>query len=302
MNMKNLKVSVVIPAYNSQETIGRCVESVLRNTYVDFEVIVVDDGSLDRTSVIVGAVKDQRLKLHVVSGNKGPSYARNQGVRLAEGVIVLLLDADSFVDDDWIQCHAALHEVCSADIIGGSVIGIHKTPFGKADYFCSSCCSIPGSGDYFLKNRFLITNNMSIRKELFGKIGYFDETLRAGEDVDFCARAIKNNAKIYFNAKVVIYHFDRDCLGSFLAHQKKWAAQQIKVRLKQKLDFWWLFPRGYRSSYFYIIPVALLFTCYIACRWLKYRPSVLFYVPLIFMGKWYQAIEIKNFLKSTRYL
>lgn len=89
--------SVVIPAYNSADTISRAVNSVLDQTLRDFEVIIVDDGSVDDTSEIVQQYEDQRVKYQIHEENKGGSAARNTGIEQAEGEYIAFLDAD----DEW---------------------------------------------------------------------------------------------------------------------------------------------------------------------------------------------------------
>jgi len=91
-------VSIIVPAYNAEEYIGEAIESVLRQTYPYFEVIIVDDGSKDRTVEIVKSFKDKRIHLIQHSKNKGVSAARNTAMKHAEGKWFALLDAD----DQWL--------------------------------------------------------------------------------------------------------------------------------------------------------------------------------------------------------
>ena len=92
-------VSVIIPSYNSEKYIGETLASVCAQTYADFEVLVMNDCSQDRTAEIVEkyAQKDSRIHLINLPGNKGVSHARNQGVRMASGEWIAFLDSD----DKW---------------------------------------------------------------------------------------------------------------------------------------------------------------------------------------------------------
>ena len=89
-------VSVIIPSYNSEKYIGETLESVCAQTYSDFEVLVMNDCSKDRTAEIVDmyARKDPRIQLINLPGNKGVSHARNQGVEKASGEWIAFLDSD----------------------------------------------------------------------------------------------------------------------------------------------------------------------------------------------------------------
>jgi glycosyltransferase involved in cell wall biosynthesis len=87
------EVSVIIPAYNASRTIGATIESVLAQTFTDFELLVIDDGSQDDTADVVSAVEDARVNC-VRTENGGVSVARNRGLDMASGAYVAFLDAD----------------------------------------------------------------------------------------------------------------------------------------------------------------------------------------------------------------
>ena len=86
-------ISVIIPLYNKEPIIEKCLQSVLSQDYDDFEIIVVNDGSTDRSADVVRAIKDSRLRL-IDQANAGPSAARNTGTRNSNGDWILFLDAD----------------------------------------------------------------------------------------------------------------------------------------------------------------------------------------------------------------
>src|SRR6266436_6194789 len=89
------RISVIVPVYNSESTIPRALASVFAQSYSDYEVIVVDDGSTDSTLAVVAGYRD---RVHVIGGlNRGPSAARNTGVRASTGEYIAFLD----VDDEW---------------------------------------------------------------------------------------------------------------------------------------------------------------------------------------------------------
>lgn len=92
-------VSVIIPAYNSERWIMETIESVLAQTHLDLEVIVVDDGSIDDTAGIVGGVQDPRVRL-IMQANAGACAARNRGLEEAQGKYVQFLDADDLLSED----------------------------------------------------------------------------------------------------------------------------------------------------------------------------------------------------------
>ncbi|MEO1403422.1 MAG: glycosyltransferase family A protein, partial [Cyanobacteria bacterium J06635_1] len=103
-------ISVVIPAYNSERTIGDTVQSVLAQTFTDFEIIVINDGSQDGTLACLGAIADSRL--HVFSyDNAGVAISRNRGIEKAKGEYVAFLDADDlWVPEKLTEQYQALQE------------------------------------------------------------------------------------------------------------------------------------------------------------------------------------------------
>ena len=86
-------ISVIIPLYNKEQIIEKCIQSVLTQDYDDFEVVIVNDGSTDRSAEIVKRIDDSRIRL-IEQENGGPSKARNIGVKNAKGDWIVFLDAD----------------------------------------------------------------------------------------------------------------------------------------------------------------------------------------------------------------
>ena len=170
--MYNAKVSVIIPLYNKAHTIERTLRSVFSQTYTNFEVIIIDDGSTDgSTNIIKEEFKDERLKI-IVQQNKGVSYARNVGIENAKGDYIAFLDAD----DEWLPyylqtvleesrkhpkagliCVPALHR----DIVKGfGEYNIAKGLAGKSaivNNFKSNALQAQTSGIVFKTSEFIVS-------------------------------------------------------------------------------------------------------------------------------------------------
>ena len=101
---KNPYVTIIIPAYNAEQTVERCLLSVLGQSYCDWECIVIDDGSTDKTGDVIKRFsdKDKRIKVFVQT-NSGVSAARNNGVNLAAGEWITFLDADDYLESDYLE-------------------------------------------------------------------------------------------------------------------------------------------------------------------------------------------------------
>jgi len=99
-----MKVSVIIPAYNEEKTIGECLKYLTKQTYKNFEIIVVDDGSTDKTLKILQELKNKNLKLKIVHGkHSGTGAARNLGAKKATGEILVFVDADMIFEKNFLK-------------------------------------------------------------------------------------------------------------------------------------------------------------------------------------------------------
>ncbi len=97
--MNNIKVSVIIPAYNASQYIKVCLDSILASTLKELEVIVVDDGSTDETSAILDMYAHEKGIVAIRQTNGGPSKARNTGLQCAHGEYVGFVDSDDWVEN-----------------------------------------------------------------------------------------------------------------------------------------------------------------------------------------------------------
>ena len=124
--MSSLKISVIVPAYNAEKTLHRCVDSILAQTFEDFELILVDDGSKDSSGRICDeyAAKDSRIRV-VHKSNGGVSSARNAGLDIASGEYVAFIDSDDYIDNDYLLSFTRYN----ADLIvsGATTISNNKT-------------------------------------------------------------------------------------------------------------------------------------------------------------------------------
>lgn len=120
--MKDVKISVIIPVYNVEHVLVRCLEHVVHNTYKNLEIIIVDDGSVDKTADICSwyAKQDKRIKI-IKQKNSGPATARNTGLKAATGDYIHFCDSDDWVNLDYYERMAEAASITNADVICGSV-------------------------------------------------------------------------------------------------------------------------------------------------------------------------------------
>lgn len=186
-------ISIIIPVYNSEKYLARCLNSVLSQTYTDFEVIIVDDGSTDSSNQICieYAQKDKRVKVFKQE-NKGASAARNFGLRLSEGNLISFVDSDDAIDPRMIEIlYNALMVDPQYDFSWCSGLAIKPSEAAKHDNFLSEQSKIEVFSQSELFERFFRIHGESNEYSIWGKL-YKRETLsnfkliegRMNEDID----------------------------------------------------------------------------------------------------------------------
>ena len=180
-------ISVVVPAYNSQSTIIETINSVLEQTFTDFELIVINDGSTDRTLELLETVQDKRLKVYSYP-NGGLPAARNRGIIRATGEFISFIDADDLWTPDKLELQLQ---------------ALQKNPQAGVAYSWTICMGNngksfhPGVSESFQGNVYpnlLVGNfigsgsNVLIRQQAIESVGYFDESLKSCEDWDYWLR------------------------------------------------------------------------------------------------------------------
>jgi len=206
-------ISVVIPLYNKEKYIKRAIESVLNQTFQNFEIIVVNDGSTDRSAEVVKNIKDPRIKL-INQKNAGVSAARNRGIQEAKYEYIAFLDADDFWEENFLETvwnlknkypkcgvFATSYKFLYSDgTVGFPIIKGLKENFEGImyDYFKTAIQSDPP----------IWTSAVMVKKECLQKIGGFPLGIKAGEDLLTWAR-LAVNCKIAYSYKylAVFYKF-----------------------------------------------------------------------------------------------
>ena len=132
--MNNPKYSIIVPAYNTGDAIRRCIDSVLKQTYINWELVIVDDGSKDKTPEIIEEYtnNDNRIKaFHIPNG--GVSNARNVGLVEVQGEYVMFVDSDDWIDPDYLQ-QVENHMDYDADIYIVGITQDHEDDKGNIYY------------------------------------------------------------------------------------------------------------------------------------------------------------------------
>ena len=228
------KVSVVVCAYNAEPTINSCLASLKELNYPNYEVIVVNDGSTDRTLEITKCYEYVRL---ISQENKGLSVARNVGIAAATGEIVAFTDSDCVVDPDWLT-----YLVEKFLFSGFSAVGGPNLP-PPEDSLVPSCVAVsPGGPTHVLLSDEVAEHiagcNMAFRREVLQELGGFDPQFRAaGDDVDLCWRLQDQGYIIGFSPAAVVWHFRRNTVAAYLKQQRGYGKAEALVYFKHPYRF-----------------------------------------------------------------
>lgn len=212
-------VSVVMPTYNGQKTISYAIESVIKQTFKNWELIVVDDGSKDDTKSIVEGFGDERIH-YIYQNNAGPAAARNNGIENSKMDYIAFMDSDDIIHQDYLKTLLEIIQMSDADI--------SMCQYEKAMYVTAGDKEAIETKRTSDIQSFKLTdltadssiNRMFIKKEVmpypFLKLfkrsvigdSRFPTNLKLGEDMEFNLSVMKKATKIVLTDSILYYHLE----------------------------------------------------------------------------------------------
>ena len=206
-------VSVIIPVYNGDQTIKETITSVLNQTFQDFELIIINDGSEDGTLEVIDSIKDPRIKVFSYS-NAGPNPSRNRGIAEAKGEYIAFIDADDLWAPDKLASQLQALQVHPQPAVAYSWTDY----IDESSQFLRRGSHIQVTGDV-LRHLLLINfiesgSNPLIRQEALATVGGFDEALTHGEDWDMWLRLAARYQFVAVPSPQVFYRVYADSSSS----------------------------------------------------------------------------------------
>ncbi len=233
------KVSVVVPVYNVEKHLNRCIDSIINQTYEDFELILIDDGSSDNSGAICDqySQKDNRIRV-MHKENGGASLARNCGIDNANGKFVMFVDSDDYIGHEMLKTHIDLMEndvdltVTSLDVVDNGKTRKYCMPnkiytvqqyfedMGKKVYseLCASspCCKF-------------------FRKSILEKYGIkYNTNMSLGEDTCFNTEYLKYCKKIV-SSENVLYHYTKENDDSLFSRFQENTYKNVKKAFEHRI-------------------------------------------------------------------
>jgi glycosyltransferase involved in cell wall biosynthesis len=204
-------ISIVIPLYNKEPHIARALNSVLAQTFQDFEVVIVDDGSTDNSAEVVKKFEDFRIRL-IQQENRGVSVARNRGIEAARAELIAFLDAD----DEWLPQHLETIMCLRSKFPKAGAYATlysiqHRERIKKVDIPCPSL----KSGDGLIPRYFklaaecdpITSSSVCIPRSIFDSVGLFTPDVWWGEDTEMWGRIALHYDIAFSMKECVIYHY-----------------------------------------------------------------------------------------------
>lgn len=233
-------VSIIVPVYNLEKYIGRCIASVINQTYLKIEIIIIDDGSTDKTGEICEKYARERDNIKLIhKKNEGVSKARNIGIEFAKGEYITFLDGDDYLENDAIENMLKITKKENSDITicnvrdineNGQVLG--QKPILKENFLMTKVEALEELMNEIYFNS--VCWAKIYKKELFNNIK-FNEKTTIGEDLEVLYKIFYKCNKIVYTSKIGYVWLDRNDSVTKQEYNEEWK-KEIKIN-KEIIDF-----------------------------------------------------------------
>ena len=293
--MKNnnpIQFSIIVPVYNRPQETEELLASLLQQTYQDFEIIIVEDGSSVLSEKVVRNYMDKLTIKYFYKENSGPGQSRNYGMQRTSGNYFIILDSDVVVPKNYLQIVYNRLQNHFVDAFGGPDAAMDDfTPIQKAiNYAMTSFFTTGGirgkneSMEKFHPRSF----NMGISKEVFDKTKGFSK-LRFGEDIDFSIRIMAEGFTTALFTDAFVYHKRRNSLKQFF--------KQVYNSGIARINLYKRHPKSLKMVHFFpaLFTIGLLvgiFSFLFISRWLLLPFLLYFFILFLDANKQYNAPKI----------
>ncbi len=257
-----MKYSIIVPVYNRPDEVDELLESLSNQTKKDFEVIIVEDGSVRTCKDVCDKYADILVLHYYAKENSGPGQSRNYGAERAQGDYLIILDSDVVLPTGFIEA-VELH-VCNAPVCWGGPDAAHPsfTPVQKAiSYSMTSFFTTGGirGGKAKLDKFYPRSFNMGIRRDVYLQLGGFSK-MRFGEDIDFSYRIVEAGYKPQFFPEAWVWHKRRTDFRKFFrqVYNSGIARINLEKRHPGTLKLVHLLPAVFTVG---VIALVLIFVC-----------------------------------------
>lgn len=221
-------ISIILGTYNDASYLGKSIETILGQSYKDFELIIIDDGSTDNTQEVISKFKDKRIKLFKNQKSTGVAKFRNWGIKQSKGKYIFFADSDAYMDKDWLKEGLATFKK-------NKCIGVEGLTYYVSKGFKQTISDKPPgtvetSGHY-------LGCNLAITREIWDKVGGFNEKFVYHSDREFILKALKFGEIPY-------------CSNMLVIHQRKlWSPKSLINSAKRASSRVYMFKDGLDNGF-----------------------------------------------------
>ena len=198
--MKTPFFSVIIPTFNRAHLIVDTINEVLNQSFSDFELIIIDDGSNDETQNIIESINDERI-IYTYQVNSGVSAARNHGALIAHCEYIVFLDSDDRISKNWLSDYYNILIAQSKSIVFSDME--KRTQTGECIKIVRARNPYGNNVDYGI----FIPGSFCVKKSVFNKINGYDVSLKYGENTELSFRLFEISPSYAFTDKVGLYYY-----------------------------------------------------------------------------------------------
>ena len=210
----SIKFSIIIPCYNVEKYIEKTIKSVLSQTYSNFELLLINDGSTDNTFKIIKQLEETDDRIRVFSQeNLGVSQTRNKGISLSKGEFIYFLDGDDLIENNLLEKANEIFDKKEIDVFsfGYDVFrGENRLELSNKKFDSSIFTSKEFLKRFFVKDIPQSICSLIVKKEIFKNL-YFKENMVVGEDLEFQIQLLLNNEiNIYYSSDIFFHYIRRE--------------------------------------------------------------------------------------------
>jgi len=213
------KISVIIPSYNSEKYIGKCLDSLFDQKYQNFEIVIVDDCSSDKTLSIIkkyGDIHPDKIIYRHNTKNMGPSVTRNEAIRLAHYDYIACIDSDAIAPYDWLKKGAQYFD--KSDLFSGRFTAIPVNRFEEAVFAMTNFPDVDITYKKGDTNFAVAGTNIFFTRAVFDAVGGFNSQVRACEDTLFLRQCLKLGIELNYFHELSVFHSCKDKLSSYIRY------------------------------------------------------------------------------------
>ena len=238
--MSEVEFSIIVAVRNEKKYIEKCIESLFNQDYKNYEVIVVDGMSNDGTYELLKDLQKKYKFTLLRNPQVNAAAGRNIGIKHANGKLIAFIDGDAYAYHDWLTSIKKTFEKSSAIGVGGpdllpedadykaKAIGLVMTsPLTRGGRFNPSTQHAMMKEENYVEH--IPTCNLCLKKEIFDKVGLFDERFVKGQDLELSYRIRKANYKLFYSPSIRVIHYRKQSIKAFAKQIYKWAKAKVAI-------------------------------------------------------------------------